>query len=51
MVGLRTGLYWRICWGFITPSLMMTVLIYTLVDMKPLTYKNVDYPAVAHGEV
>ncbi|KAM7344151.1 lithium-inducible SLC6 transporter [Cochliomyia hominivorax] len=48
MVGLNTGLYWRLCWGFITPGLMLAVLIYTLIDLKPLTYKNVDYPHIAH---
>lgn len=49
MVGLKTGLYWRLCWGIITPGLMLAVLIYTLIDLKPLTYKNVDYPQIAHG--
>lgn len=49
MVGLKTGIYWRLCWGLITPGLMLAVLIYTLLDMKPLTYKNVEYPAIAHG--
>ncbi|XP_039954948.1 sodium-dependent nutrient amino acid transporter 1-like isoform X1 [Bactrocera tryoni] len=48
MIGLKTGIYWRICWGLITPGLMLAVLIYTLVDLKPLTYKNVDYPRIAH---
>ncbi|XP_065366659.1 sodium-dependent nutrient amino acid transporter 1 [Calliphora vicina] len=48
MVGLKTGLYWRLCWGIITPGLMLSVLIYTLADLKPLTYKNVDYPNIAH---
>uniref|UniRef100_A0A1I8PHM4 Transporter n=1 Tax=Stomoxys calcitrans TaxID=35570 RepID=A0A1I8PHM4_STOCA len=48
MVGLKTGIYWRLCWGLITPGLMLAVLIYTLLAMEPLTYKNVDYPAVAH---
>ncbi|XP_037825305.1 sodium-dependent nutrient amino acid transporter 1 [Lucilia sericata] len=49
MVGLKTGLYWRLCWGVITPGLMLAVLIYTLADLKPLTYKNVDYPYIAHA--
>ncbi|XP_036332945.1 sodium-dependent nutrient amino acid transporter 1 [Rhagoletis pomonella] len=49
MVGLKTGIYWRICWGVITPGLMLAVLIYTLIDLKPLTYKNVVYPGIAHA--
>lgn len=51
MVGLNTGLYWRLCWGVITPGLMLAVLIYTLIDLKPLTYKNVEYPFIAHGKL
>lgn len=37
MLGLKTGLYWRICWGLITPTFMGTVLIYYL---KTLDWSN-----------
>uniref|UniRef100_A0A336KCW2 Sodium-dependent nutrient amino acid transporter 1 n=1 Tax=Culicoides sonorensis TaxID=179676 RepID=A0A336KCW2_CULSO len=30
MLGIKTGYYWRICWGLITPSFMATVLVYYL---------------------
>ncbi|XP_055856670.1 sodium-dependent nutrient amino acid transporter 1 [Episyrphus balteatus] len=48
MVGQKTGIYWRLCWGVITPGLMLSVLIYTLLVFKPITYKDVDYPFAAH---
>lgn len=37
MLGLKTGLYWRICWGLITPTFMATVLVYYL---KTLDWAN-----------
>lgn len=33
MLGLKTGLYWRICWGLITPVFMGTVLVYYLYTL------------------
>lgn len=48
MTGQITGIYWRICWGIVAPGLMLSVLIYTLIEFKPLTYKDVEYPYQAH---
>ncbi|XP_053966359.1 sodium-dependent nutrient amino acid transporter 1 isoform X1 [Anastrepha ludens] len=44
MCNIKTGLYWRICWAICTPGLMFLVLIYTLINYKPLQYKGVEYP-------
>lgn len=49
MMNIKTGLYWRICWGILTPILMITILIYTFVTYKPLTYKNEEYPVWANS--
>lgn len=51
MLGIKTGWYWRICWGFITPGLMFAILIYHLSTWEPLTYKNYEYPNVAYGRL
>lgn len=48
MLGVKTSLYWRICWSIITPGLMFAVLVYTLVTLKPLEYKDVAYPQLAY---
>ncbi|XP_055383393.1 sodium-dependent nutrient amino acid transporter 1 [Condylostylus longicornis] len=48
MMCVKTGIYWRICWGLITPCLMISVLIYTLIDFELLKYKDVEYPFIAH---
>ncbi|XP_067628133.1 sodium-dependent nutrient amino acid transporter 1 [Eurosta solidaginis] len=44
MCGIKTGLYWRVCWAIFTPGLMFLVLVYTLINYKPLEYKGVAYP-------
>lgn len=49
MLGIKTGLYWRICWGIITPLLMGSILIYTLITLEPLTYNGYIYPTNAYG--
>ncbi|XP_043066932.1 sodium-dependent nutrient amino acid transporter 1 [Drosophila bipectinata] len=43
MLGIKTSLYYRICWAVITPLMMFTILIYTLVLYEPLKYKNYTY--------
>lgn len=49
MLGIKTGVYWRICWTFITPGLMMGVLLYSLISYTPLTYKGETYPIVYYA--
>lgn len=51
MLGIQTGIYWRICWGFITPVLMIVILIYTLIELEPLTYRDYVYPDSAYGKI
>ncbi|XP_075166196.1 sodium-dependent nutrient amino acid transporter 1 [Haematobia irritans] len=49
MLGVKTGLYWRVCWALITPGLMFGVLLYTLITLEPLTYNGVGYPDKIYG--
>ncbi|XP_036334373.1 sodium-dependent nutrient amino acid transporter 1 isoform X1 [Rhagoletis pomonella] len=44
MCNLKTGFYWRICWAIFTPGLLFLVLVYTLINYKPLEYKGMEYP-------
>nr|CAD7595484.1 unnamed protein product [Timema genevievae] len=44
MQGSKVGLYWRMCWGLITPVILFIVLIYFLVQMEPLKYGDYLYP-------
>ncbi|KAJ8730101.1 hypothetical protein PYW07_017139 [Mythimna separata] len=42
MLGIKTGFYWRICWGIIMPAMMITVFIYALITSEELTFGD-DY--------
>nr|XP_018904109.1 PREDICTED: sodium-dependent noradrenaline transporter-like [Bemisia tabaci]XP_018904110.1 PREDICTED: sodium-dependent noradrenaline transporter-like [Bemisia tabaci] len=47
MIGSKPGLYWRICWKFISPSFIIGVVMFDLFDHKSLEYNNYDYPVWA----
>ena len=51
MMNRKTGWYWRICWGVITPLIMTVILIYSYISYVPLTYKRIEFPTWASGEV
>ncbi|XP_055535859.1 sodium-dependent nutrient amino acid transporter 1-like isoform X2 [Wyeomyia smithii] len=40
MLGIKTGLYWRLCWGFITPVMLLAILIYHIATYKPFTFQG-----------
>lgn len=50
MLGIKTGLYWRICWGIVTPGLMIAIIIYNLATLEPLKYNNYVYPDVLYSK-
>ncbi|XP_017868514.1 PREDICTED: sodium-dependent nutrient amino acid transporter 1 [Drosophila arizonae] len=43
MLGIKTSIYYRICWAVITPLLMLAILVYMLVLYEPLKYKDYTY--------
>ncbi|XP_063026754.1 sodium- and chloride-dependent neutral and basic amino acid transporter B(0+) [Melospiza melodia melodia] len=48
MIGKKTNsfwLWWKICWFFITPVLLIAVLIWSLTTFSNPTYGSVKYPA------
>ncbi|XP_054009964.1 sodium-dependent nutrient amino acid transporter 1-like [Hylaeus anthracinus] len=48
MLGSRPSWYWRFCWAFITPVLMIVILVYTIVTYEPPTYDSAPFPAYAY---
>ncbi|KAG9429532.1 sodium-dependent nutrient amino acid transporter 1 [Apis mellifera carnica] len=48
MLGGRPSFYWRLCWAFITPILMIVILIYTVVTYESPTYDNMPFPDYAY---
>jgi len=52
MLGHRPGVYWRVCWKFISPCLLLGIIVVHLVDIEPLSIELYDgrvyyYPAYA----
>ncbi|XP_047529339.1 sodium-dependent nutrient amino acid transporter 1-like [Vanessa atalanta] len=43
MLGLKTSIYWRFCWGFITPAMMMIVFVYALLSFEALVFGGYYY--------
>ncbi|KZS12395.1 putative Transporter [Daphnia magna] len=39
--------YWRFVWKFFTPVIIVTILMFTLVDFRTLTYGDYTYPLEA----
>ncbi|CAF4858964.1 unnamed protein product [Pieris macdunnoughi] len=44
MLGFRPGLYWRICWKFVSPVFIIGVVVFGLLYQQPLVYQNYIYP-------
>ncbi|XP_039272885.2 sodium- and chloride-dependent neutral and basic amino acid transporter B(0+)-like [Styela clava] len=42
-------IFWRACWFFISPLLLIAVLIWSLVTFTPASYAGYDYPDWANG--
>lgn len=53
MTGRRVTLYWRFCWGFLTPVFMIVIFLYSMVNLESPKYSNLDFPpsAIAAGWV
>ncbi|KAG6447150.1 hypothetical protein O3G_MSEX004792 [Manduca sexta] len=50
MLGIKTSFYWRICWGIITPIMMVVVFVYALVTTDDLLFGGVyQYPQAAYS--
>ncbi|XP_037083228.1 sodium- and chloride-dependent GABA transporter 1-like isoform X2 [Pollicipes pollicipes] len=43
------GTWWRLCWNFITPIVLILIFITTLVFNTPVNYRDVEFPAWAQG--
>jgi solute carrier family 6 amino acid transporter-like protein 5/7/9/14 len=50
MLSKKMGIYWRLCWGVVTPVLMLVILVYSMATMKPETYHDEPFPTSAYGK-
>ncbi|XP_056347561.1 sodium- and chloride-dependent neutral and basic amino acid transporter B(0+) isoform X1 [Oenanthe melanoleuca] len=47
MIGKKSCMFWmwwRVCWFFVTPALLMAILIWSLITFSRPTYGSVSYP-------
>lgn len=50
MLGMKSSFYWRICWGIITPIMMLVVFFYSLTTTQVLLFGGTyEYPAAAYS--
>uniref|UniRef100_G3UG55 Transporter n=1 Tax=Loxodonta africana TaxID=9785 RepID=G3UG55_LOXAF len=48
MMGFKPGLYWRLCWKFVSPAFLLFVVVVSIVNFKPLTYDDYIFPLWAN---
>ncbi|XP_054164673.1 sodium- and chloride-dependent glycine transporter 2-like [Oppia nitens] len=44
MLGKQLGLYWKIMWKYTSPIILSFILVYMIINFKPLKYGEYDYP-------
>lgn len=51
MLGFPPPLFFQICWRFVSPAIIFFILIFTVIQYRPITYNHYQYPgwAVAIG--
>ena len=51
MLGIKTGFYWRICWGIVMPVMMITVFLFAIIGSDPLKFgDDYYYPTAGYGK-
>jgi solute carrier family 6 (neurotransmitter transporter, glycine) member 5/9 len=49
MLNRKTGIYWRFCWGFATPIIMIGIFCYFVYTWKPINYQEIEYSSGMHA--
>ncbi|MBN3317897.1 SC6A2 protein, partial [Atractosteus spatula] len=48
MMGFKPGLYWRLCWKFVSPAFLLFVVIASIVNSTELKYDDYVFPSWAN---
>ncbi|KAM5138043.1 sodium-dependent noradrenaline transporter [Mantella aurantiaca] len=48
MLGFKPGLYWRLCWKFVSPAFLLFVVITSIVTYLPISYDDYKFPPWAN---
>ncbi|KAJ8272325.1 hypothetical protein COCON_G00111840 [Conger conger] len=44
MIGFQPNRFWRVCWAFVTPTILTFILGLSLYQWKVMTYEDYTYP-------
>ncbi|XP_062570938.1 sodium- and chloride-dependent glycine transporter 1-like [Saccostrea cucullata] len=44
MIGYQPGIWWKICWKFITPITITFIWLFSVTQLSPVTYGDYEYP-------
>ncbi|KAH8386429.1 hypothetical protein KR093_000419, partial [Drosophila rubida] len=50
MCNKKVSFYWRICWYFFTPVMMIVIFIYSMVTIQPIKYSESYFPLSGDSE-
>lgn len=51
MIGYKPSIWWKICWKYITPTMIIFIWLFSVTQLSPVTYGKYEYPswAIAFG--
>ncbi|KQK77244.1 Sodium- and chloride-dependent glycine transporter 2 [Amazona aestiva] len=44
MIGFKPSKFWRVCWAFVTPTILTFILCFSFYQWEPMTYGAYHYP-------
>lgn len=44
MLGQRPGLFWRVCWMYISPTFLLVIFIFSLLGYEEMLGEEYEYP-------
>lgn len=49
MLKKTVGVYWRVCWGLFTPTVLILVFFYFIATLERIDYEGKPYPNLVLG--
>ncbi|XP_003214724.2 sodium- and chloride-dependent glycine transporter 2 isoform X1 [Anolis carolinensis] len=44
MIGFQPSIFWKVCWAFVTPTILTFILCFSFYQWEPMTYGSYHYP-------
>ncbi|XP_012412447.2 sodium- and chloride-dependent glycine transporter 2 [Trichechus manatus latirostris] len=44
MIGFQPNIFWKVCWAFVTPTILTFILCFSFYQWEPMTYGSYRYP-------